>query len=50
MSSHDQEADLERQTARLLEWAAKAGHRVVESENDSGMNGGTVTTAPAGTV
>ncbi|WP_127356766.1 IS607 family transposase [Actinacidiphila soli] len=42
VSSHDQKADLERQTARLAEWAAKAGHRVVraESEIGSGMNGG----------
>ncbi|MER6374037.1 IS607 family transposase [Streptomyces mirabilis] len=42
VSSHDQEPDLERQTARLAEWAAKAGHTVVriESEIASGMNGG----------
>jgi putative resolvase len=42
VSSHDQKADLERQVARLTEWAAKAGHRVVrvESEVVSGMNGG----------
>ncbi|MEU9466362.1 IS607 family transposase [Streptomyces avermitilis] len=41
VSSHDQETDLERQTARLVEWAAMAGHRVVrvESEIASGMNG-----------
>jgi len=41
VSSHDQEPDLERQTARLAEWAAKGGHRVVrvESETGSGMNG-----------
>ncbi|MEV0486003.1 IS607 family transposase [Streptomyces sp. NPDC050508] len=41
VSSHDQKADLERQTARLALWAAKAGHRVVriESEIASGMNG-----------
>jgi putative resolvase len=41
VSSHDQKADLERQTARLAEWAAKAGHRVVriESEVASGTNG-----------
>ncbi|MBT2391699.1 IS607 family transposase [Streptomyces sp. ISL-1] len=41
VSSHDQKADLERQTTRLVEWAAKAGHRVVrvESEVASGMNG-----------
>ena len=42
VSSHDQRSDLERQTARLVEWAAQAGHRVVrvESEIGSGMNGG----------
>jgi putative resolvase len=42
VSSHDQKTDLERQTARLVEWATKAGHRVVrvESEIGSGMNGG----------
>ncbi|MGW7317850.1 IS607 family transposase [Streptomyces sp. NPDC054854] len=42
VSSHDQKADLERQVARLADWAAKAGHRVVriESEIASGMNGG----------
>ncbi|WP_330331729.1 IS607 family transposase [Streptomyces sp. NBC_00536] len=41
VSSHDQRQDLERQVARLTEWAAKAGHRVVrvESEIASGMNG-----------
>lgn len=41
VSSRDQEADLERQTARLSVWAAKAGHEVVriESEVASGMNG-----------
>lgn len=41
VSSHDQKADLERQTARLAKWAAQAGHRVVrvESEIASGMNG-----------
>jgi putative resolvase len=41
VSSHDQKGDLERQTARLSQWAAKAGHRVVrvESEVGSGMNG-----------
>ncbi|MEV5544031.1 IS607 family transposase [Saccharopolyspora shandongensis] len=40
-SSHDQKTDLECQVARLREWAAKAGHRVVrvESEVGSGMNG-----------
>ncbi|HEY6788949.1 MAG TPA: IS607 family transposase [Trebonia sp.] len=42
VSSHDQKADLERQTARLAQWAATAGHRVVriESEIASGMDGG----------
>lgn len=42
VSSHDQKGDLVRQTARLSEWAAKAGHQVVriESEIASGMNGG----------
>ncbi|WP_435108384.1 IS607 family transposase [Nocardiopsis synnemataformans] len=41
VSSRDQRADLERQTARLSAWAAKAGHKVVrvESEIGSGMNG-----------
>jgi putative resolvase len=41
VSSHDQKKDLQRQTARLAQWAAKAGHRVVrvESEIASGMNG-----------
>ncbi|MCX4902942.1 IS607 family transposase [Streptomyces sp. NBC_00878] len=41
VSSHDQKADLERQTARLTRWATQAGHRVVrvESEIGSGMNG-----------
>jgi len=41
VSSHDLKPDLERQTARLSEWAAKAGHTVVrvESEIASGMNG-----------
>lgn len=41
VSSHDQKSDLERQTARLAQWAAKAGHRVVriEAEIASGMNG-----------
>ncbi|MFF2378589.1 IS607 family transposase [Streptomyces xiamenensis] len=41
VSSHDQKADLERQVARLSEWAAKVGHRVVrvEAEIASGMNG-----------
>jgi putative resolvase len=42
VSFHEQKADLERQVARLSQWAAKAGHRVVrvESEIASGMNGG----------
>jgi putative resolvase len=41
VSSQDQRTDLERQVARLSEWAAKAGHRVVrvEAEIASGMNG-----------
>jgi len=41
VSSHDQRADLDRQVARLSEWAAKAGHRVarIEAEVGSGMNG-----------
>ncbi|MFI0822418.1 IS607 family transposase [Streptomyces sp. NPDC021098] len=42
VSSRGQKADLERQTARLAEWAAMAGHCVVrvEAEIGSGMNGG----------
>ncbi|MEU6323172.1 IS607 family transposase [Streptomyces sp. NPDC047009] len=42
VSSHDQKSDLERQTSRLVQWAAQGGHRVVrvESEIGSGMNGG----------
>jgi putative resolvase len=42
VSSPDQKADLERQVARLSQWAAKAGRRVVrvEAEIASGMNGG----------
>jgi putative resolvase len=42
VSSHDQMSDLERQTARLVQWAAQRGHRVVrvESEIGSGMDGG----------
>jgi len=42
VSSRDQKADLQRQMARLVEWAAKAGHRVVRTESEiaSGMNGG----------
>lgn len=41
VSSHDQREDLERQVARISDWAAKAGTRVVrvESEVGSGMNG-----------
>ncbi|MHB8556473.1 MAG: IS607 family transposase, partial [Candidatus Dormibacteria bacterium] len=41
VSSHDQRSDLERQPARLTEWAARAGQLVVrvESEVGSGMNG-----------
>ena len=41
VSSHDQRADLDRQVARLSEWAAKAGRRVerVEAEVGSGMSG-----------
>ncbi|MEV6039504.1 IS607 family transposase [Nonomuraea sp. NPDC052116] len=41
VSSHDQNNDLERQFARLSQWAAKAGHHVVrvEAETASGMNG-----------
>ena len=41
VSSHDQRKDLDRQVARLTEWAAKSGHRVVrvEAEIGSGMNG-----------
>src|ERR1700737_33005 len=40
-SSHDQRSDLDRQVARLSEWAAKAGARVlrIEAEVGSGMNG-----------
>lgn len=41
VSSRDQKPDLERQTARLSEWAVNADHTVVrvESEIASGMNG-----------
>ncbi|WP_094791390.1 IS607 family transposase [Streptomyces kasugaensis] len=41
VSSRDQKPDLERQTARLSAWAAKAGQKVVrvESEIASGVNG-----------
>ncbi|MFF9015941.1 recombinase family protein [Streptomyces sp. NPDC014870] len=34
VSSHDQKTDLERQTARLSAWAAKAGHEVVRVESE----------------
>ncbi len=41
ISSHDQRQDLDRQVARLTEWAAKTGYPVVrvEAEVGSGMNG-----------
>ncbi len=41
VSSHDQKADLDRQVARLSEWAAREGVRVerIEAEVGSGMNG-----------
>ena len=41
VSSHDQRPDLDRQVARLTEWAAKTGQPVVrvEAEVGSGMNG-----------
>jgi len=41
VSSHDQRSDLDRQVARLSEWAAKAGARVlrIEAEVGSGTNG-----------
>ena len=41
VSSHDQRADLDRQVARLSEWAAQSGQPVVrvEAEVGSGMNG-----------
>lgn len=41
VSSHDQKTDLDRQMARLSQWAADAGVAVVrcESEVGSGMNG-----------
>jgi putative resolvase len=41
VSSHDQRSDLDRQIARLSEWAAKVGARVlrIEAEVGSGMNG-----------
>jgi putative resolvase len=34
VSARDQEADLERQAARLAQWAATAGHRVVRIESE----------------
>jgi predicted site-specific integrase-resolvase len=39
--THDERGDLDRQVARLSEWAAKAAHPVVsvEAEVISGMNG-----------
>lgn len=41
VSSHDQRADLDRQVARLSEWAAQTGQQVVrvEAEVGSGVNG-----------
>ena len=41
VSSHDQREDLDRQVARLTEWAAKTGQPVVrvEAEVGSGMSG-----------
>jgi putative resolvase len=41
VSSHDQRADLDRQVARLSQWAATAGWKVVrvEAEVASGMHG-----------
>jgi putative resolvase len=41
VSSHDQRDDLDRQVARLSQWAAQAGSAVVrvEAEVGSGMNG-----------
>ena len=41
VSSHDQKPDLQRQVARLIEWAQTTGAAVVrvESEVGSGMNG-----------
>lgn len=41
VSSHDQRADLDRQVARVTEWATSNGHRVsdVACEVGSGMNG-----------
>jgi putative resolvase len=44
VSSHDQKADLDRQIARLSQWAAGTGVAVarVEAEVGSGMNGSRV--------
>jgi putative resolvase len=41
VSSHEKRADLDRQVARLAEWAAQAGQKVVrlEAEVGSGVNG-----------
>lgn len=41
VSSHDERDDLDRQVARVVEWAAQAGRTVVrvEAEVGSGMNG-----------
>jgi putative resolvase len=41
VSSHDQRADLDRQVARVTEWATGSGHQVSEvtCEVGSGMNG-----------
>ena len=41
VSSHDQKADLDRQVARMTEWASRSGFPVVrvEAEVGSGMNG-----------
>jgi putative resolvase len=41
VSSHDQRADLDRQVARVTEWATSSGHQVgeVACEVGSGMNG-----------
>ncbi|MFE1854815.1 IS607 family transposase [Streptomyces sp. NPDC059489] len=42
VSCDDRNADLERQVARLAQWAAQAGHRVVRVESEIGfaMSGG----------
>ena len=41
VSSHDQRADLDRQVARLADWATTNGHQVAEvvTEVGSGLNG-----------